>query len=350
MDDQLKLKRYFSRAHISKSQIILLLFPIWIMLYYFKDLLSGWLVYKVLSLPQGTLFSKSLAFFILTTTKIFLLLALIIFLMAVIRTWLPVEKIRKKLLSMSSITANTAASLFGVVSPFCSCSAIPMFISFLESGIPLGITFSFLIASPLVNEIILAMLFSLFGWKTALIYMAAGLVIAIISGYFIDRLNLERFLPEWIMELRSGKRPQNTYNTIDDRISAGFRSVRKIISGTWIYIIIGILAGSLIHGYLPENLITRLLSGESWYTMPLVVVTGIPLYACSAAIAPVAFALVDKGASLGIALAFMMAVAGLSLPEFIMLKKVLSLRLTLIFAGIVFTGILIVGYFFSWIL
>ncbi len=197
-----------------------------------------------------------------------------------------------------------------------------MFISFLEAGIPLGITFSFLIASPLINEIILVMLFSLFGWKVAVIYMIAGLSIAIISGFIIDRLNLEKHLPMWLLTFRNERKPEIPAKSLNDRINVSLGSVKEVLSRTWIYIILGILIGSVIHGYVPDTFIYELTSSNKWFSLPLVVLTGIPLYSCSAAVAPVAFALVAKGMPLGTALAFIMAVAGLSLPEFIMLRKV----------------------------
>jgi hypothetical protein len=338
------------RPGITNLQIVLLLLPVWLVLFWFKVDVSQWIVFDLLSLQSSATLPQSLAFFISTLLKIFLLLILIIFLMALIRTWIPVEKIRDKLTGMPPLLSNAAAGALGVVSPFCSCSAIPVFISFLESGIPLGITFSFLIASPLVNEIILTMLFSLFGWKTALIYLVAGLIIAIIAGFIIDRLKLEKHLPLWILEFRSRKKSENTFLKFDERLQVAVRNLKNVLSRTWLYIVIGIAIGSFIHGFVPEDFIAKTLSSDKWYTLPLVVLTGIPLYACSAAVAPIAFTLVDKGLPLGIALAFIMSVAGLSLPEFVMLKKVLSLRLILIFVGTVFTGILIVGYFFNWIL
>lgn len=339
-----------SSLSFSRLQSVLLLSPVWLILFYFKDVISSWLVYNLFSLPVGKVLPEALAFFVLTILKIFLLLILIIFIMALLRTWLPVEKIKEKLSVMSPFGAYLSAGVFGVFSPFCSCSAVPLFISFLESGIPLGITFSFLIASPLVNEIILTMLFSLFGWKTALMYLIAGLVIAISAGFIIDRMKLEKYLPSWILEFRSGSGSESAFLKFDDRLRDAFRNVKDVLSRTWLYIIIGIAIGSFIHGFVPEDFISQTLSSDRWYTLPMVVLTGIPLYACSAAVAPVAFTLVDKGLPLGIALAFIMSVAGLSLPEFVMLKKVLSLKLILIFAGIVFTGILIVGYVFNWVL
>jgi uncharacterized protein len=307
------------------------------------------MVYQV-SFAQGERLSNALVFFITTFLKISLLLILVIFIMALIRSWVPVTKIRNRLKSMSLLPGNALAGLFGILTPFCSCSAIPLFIGFLESGIPLGITFSFLIAAPLVNEVILIMLAGLFGFKIAIIYMVAGLLVAILSGFIIDRLQLEKYLPDWLLTFRKEKQIQPAEMNLDTRITNAFKAVREVLSRIWIYVLAGIVIGAAIHGYVPDAWMSKVLSKDNWYAMPLAVIAGIPLYACSASVAPIAFALVDKGMPLGTALAFMMAVAGLSLPEFVMLKKVLSLRLVLIFIGIVTAGILLVGYLFNWLL
>jgi len=327
--------------------IALLLFPCWLMLFYFKESLAQWLVYNLFSFDGGEKFLQSLVFFISTLLKISLLLVLVIFLISLARSWVPMDKIRNRLKSMPSVPAHFLAGLFGVITPFCSCSAVPLFIGFLETGIPLGITFSFLIASPLVNEIIIIMLAGLFGLKVAIVYLLAGITVAVVSGYIIGKLQLERYLPDWLLNFRNVKIPPPVPISLDTRILHAYKTVQEVVSRTWMYILAGIIVGAAIHGYVPDDLLNRILGKENWYAMPLAVLTGIPLYACSASVAPIAFALADKGMPLGTSLAFIMAVAGLSLPEFIMLKKVLSLRLMLIFIGIVFTGILLVGYFFN---
>jgi uncharacterized membrane protein YraQ (UPF0718 family) len=222
-----------------------------------------------------------------------------------------------------------------------------MFIGFLETGVPLGITFSFLIASPLANEVIIIMLAGLFGFKVALVYMLAGLILATTAGFIIGRLSLEKYLPEWLLTFRNEKSPQPLKVSLDTRISNAFMAVREVISRIWPYVLAGIVIGAIIHGFVPDAFLGKVLGKDTWYAMPLAVLTGIPLYACSASVAPVAFALVDKGLPLGTALAFIMAVAGLSLPEFVMLKKVLSLRLIVIFIAIVFIGIILIGYLFN---
>jgi len=293
--------------------------------------------------------ATTLAFFIATLLKIFLLLGLIVFVMSLVRSFVPSTKIKDRLRSMPPLQANVYAGILGIFTPFCSCSAVPLFIGFLETGIPLGITFTFLIASPLINEIILTMLAGLFGIKTALIYLLGGFVIAVGSGMLIDKLGMEKHLPEWLLQFRS-ERPQPAPKMdLNTRFSEAFRSVYSILSRNWLYVLAGVTIGAAIHGYVPDSL-TRFLGSERFFAVPLAVLTGIPLYACSAAVAPVAFALVDKGLPLGTALAFIMAVAGLSLPELIMLRKVLSFKLIIVFIGVLFTGILIMGYLFNWIL
>ena len=329
---------------------IMPIIPVWLLLFYFKDKISGFLIYNLFSMPEGGKLSLTLTFFITTFLKIYLLLIFVIFVMGMVRTFFPVQKTRKKLMDLPELPATAMAGLFGVLTPFCSCSAVPLFISFLETGVPLGMTFSFLIASPLVNEVIIVMLAGLFGLKIALIYAIAGLFVAITSGYIIGRLRLEKYLPEWMLNFRNEKQVKSSGFSIDSVISGGITAVVDVISRTWAYILAGVIIGAAIHGYVPENWLSQILNSDKWYSLPLAVLTGIPLYACSASIAPVAFTLVDKGMPLGTALAFIMAVAGLSLPEFIMLKKVLSTRLIAVFAGIVFTGILLVGYLFNWLL
>jgi uncharacterized protein len=326
---------------------ILPVVPVWLLLFYFRDQISKWLVYTVPGLSHELKLSGLLMFFISTFLKIFLLMILVVFLMSLVRTWIPAHAVRKKLMSMHPFTASVVAGVFGVFTPFCSCSAIPVFISFLETGVPLGITFSFLIAAPLVNELIMVMLAGLFGMKVAMIYLTAGLLIAILSGYVIGIMQLEKYLPAWLLEFRASRAPAKTALTTDDRIKEALSSLREVLSRTWIYIIAGVMAGSLIHGYVPETFLSGLVNRNAWYTLPAAVITGIPLYSCSASVAPIAFALADKGMPLGTALAFIMAVSGLSLPEFVMLKRVLSLRLVLIFILVVFTGILMMGYIFN---
>lgn len=328
----------------------MLLLPFWLLLFYFRERITGFIITDVFSLAAGSRFTQTLSFFISTFLKIFLLLTMFIFIMALVRTFFPVKMVRKKLSKTPLFPAHILSGIFGILTPFCSCSAVPMFISFLEAGIPLGMTFTFLVASPLANEIIIIMLGGLFGIRIAIIYALTGLTIAIISGLFIHRLQLERFLPEWLLNFNNINRPAVEERQLNKRLSVAFETVSDVLSRTWIYILTGIVIGAVIHGYVPEGLLSTLTSGNKWYSIPLAVLSGVPLYACSASVAPVAFAMVDKGLSLGTALAFVMAVAGLSLPEYIMLKKVLNMRLLLIFTGIIFASIVLVGFLFNWLL
>jgi uncharacterized membrane protein YraQ (UPF0718 family) len=333
-----------------KIQTVLLILPFWLLMFYFKDTIARFMVFNLFSLPASGRLGQSLSFFISTLLKIYLLLIFFIFIMALVRSWFPVEKTRERLRALPVFPATLMAGILGVVTPFCSCSAVPLFISFLESGFPLGLTFTFLIASPLVNEIVIIMLAGLFGIRIAILYTLAGLFVAIAAGLLIDRLKLEKFLPEWLLNFHSRTRFKTSRITLEFRIDVAFGTVRDVIRRIWIYVLAGIMIGAAIHGYVPESWLARSMTGNHWFALPMALIAGIPLYACSASVAPIAFALVDKGLPLGVALVFVMAVAGLSLPELIMLRKVLTMRLLITFAGIVFTGILMVGTVFYWLL
>lgn len=237
--------------------------------------------------------------------------------------------------------------MLGIVTPFCSCSAVPLFIGFVETGIPLGVTFSFLIAAPMINEVAVVLLFGLFGWKTALLYVSTGLLISITAGYVIGKLNVERYVEDWVYTIKGQEIAQAHEPLFDDRIKAGFTAVRDIVSKVWIYILVGIAVGAGVHGYVPENFMASIMGKSTWWAVPLSVLIGVPLYSNAAGIIPIVHALLEKGASLGTALAFMMSVIGLSLPETIILRKVLKLPLISIFVGVVAVGIIIVGYVFN---
>lgn len=240
------------------------------------------------------------------------------------------------------------AACLGIVTPFCSCSAVPLFIGFVQAGVPLGVTFSFLISAPMVNEVALTLLFGLFGWKTALLYMSLGLVVAIVSGWVIGRLKMENYLEDWVRDI-----PHTTASvdddalTLEDRILCGFSAVRDIVGKVWPYILVGIAIGAGIHGYVPEDFMASFMGKDTWWAVPLAVVIGIPMYTNAAGVIPIVQALLAKGAALGTVLAFMMSVIGLSLPETIILRKVLKLRLIAVFVSVVACGILLVGYFFN---
>jgi len=279
------------------------------------------------------------------------LLIMIIFVMGVVRSFFSPEKTRKALEGKPLFAGNILAGLLGIVTPFCSCSAIPLFLGFVETGIPLGVTFSFLIAAPLINEVAVISLIGLFGWKTGLIYIISGLVIAIISGWIIGRLKLEKWVQDWVLKTRFGNAPTlEPKQNLENRIKTGFDAVTDILSKIWIYLIVGIAAGALVHGYVPNDFFSSVLNKSTWYTVPLAVLVGTPFYSCTAGAVPVAFSLIEKGVPMGTALAFMMSVIGISLPELIILKKVLKLPLILTFVGVLAVGIMMVGYLFNLVL
>jgi hypothetical protein len=293
-------------------------------------------------------YARSIEFFIFEVPKVLMLLTLIVFVMGIIRTYFSPEKTRALLEKKSLFLGNILASVLGIFTPFCSCSAVPLFIGFVEAGIPLGVTLSFLIAAPMINEVAVILLFGMFGWQTAVIYVSTGLFIAILSGYVIGKLKLERFVEEWVYEIKSNKQGfEEGKITFPDRIESGYIALKDIVGKVWIYIIIGVGVGSLAHGYVPEDFMAGLMGKSAWWSVPLSVLIGIPLYSNAAGIIPIVSVLIEKGASLGTALAFMMAVIGLSLPEAIILKKVLKLPMIFIFFGIVGAGIMIVGYIFN---
>jgi hypothetical protein len=277
-----------------------------------------------------------------------MLLTLVVFGMGVVRSFFSPEKTRALLAGKREGVGNVLAASLGIVTPFCSCSAVPLFIGFVSAGVPLGVTFSFLISAPMVNEVALGLLFGLVGWKVALTYLAFGLAIAIVSGWIIGRLHLEHWLEEWVRNLRAdaAELPQEELSVVD-RIKAGIDAVKEIVGKVWPWIIAGIAAGAFIHGYVPSDLLASIMGRDIWWSVPAAVLLGIPMYSNAAGIIPVVEALITKGAALGTVLAFMMSVIALSLPEIIILRKVLTIRLIAVFVGVVGTGILAVGFIFN---
>ena len=322
----------------------------WFVIYFNLERLSASLnnISGLSSIKDG--YARSIEFFIFEVPKVLMLLTLIVFVMGIIRTYFSPEKTRTLLEKKSLFLGNILASVLGIFTPFCSCSAVPLFIGFVEAGIPLGVTLSFLIAAPMINEVAVILLFGMFGWQTAVIYVSTGLFIAILSGYVIGKLKLERFVEEWVYEIKSNKQGfEEGKITFQDRIESGYIALKDIVGKVWIYIIIGVGVGSLAHGYVPEDFMAGLMGKSVWWSVPLSVLIGIPLYSNAAGIIPIVSVLIEKGASLGTALAFMMAVIGLSLPEAIILKKVLKLPMIFIFFAIVGAGIMVVGYIFNFI-
>ena len=335
-----------------KNKILLLitLLVLWLLLYLNLSAITDFLVYSVLRMRKDNHLTDAIWFFIFEVPKVLLLLTLIVFGVGIVRSYFSPERTRKMLGGKSLFTGNVLASLLGIVTPFCSCSAIPLFLGFVESGVPLGVTFSFLIAAPMINEVALVLLFGLFGWKTALLYMSTGLLIAMLSGYIIGRLKLERYVEPWVYEVKAGQLEiAEEKVSFADRINSGIDAVKEIVAKVWIYIVIGIAVGAGIHGYVPENFMASMMGKSAWWSVPAAVILGIPMYSNAAGIIPIVQALLEKGASLGTVLAFMMSVIGLSLPETIILKKVLKIQLIGIFIGVVGVGIVIVGYLFNFI-
>lgn len=301
-----------------------------------------------LPLEKGSQLEGAIAFFAYDAPKVLMLLALVVFLMGVVRSFFSAERTRALLTGKREGIGNVAAAGLGILTPFCSCSAVPLFIGFVSAGIPLGVTFSFLIAAPMINEVALGLLFALVGWQIALAYLGFGLVIAIVAGWVIGRLHLEHWLQSWVREVRAGAidLPPETI-TIADRLRAGLEAVKDIVGKVWLWVLAGIAVGAWIHGYAPEDLLTSIMGRGAWWSVPLAVVIGIPMYSNAAGIIPVVEALLAKGAALGTVLAFMMSVIALSLPEMIILRKVLTTKLIAVFVAVVGFGILAVGYLFN---
>lgn len=327
----------------------LLLLPLWYLLYRNLQWLADKLVYDVFGLGEGLHLTETVRFFVYEVPKVLLLLTLIIFVVGIIRSYFSPERTRKALEGKSLFTGNVMAASLGIVTPFCSCSAIPLFLGFIESGIPLGVTFSFLIAAPMINEVAVVLLFGLFGWKTALIYVLTGLVIAITAGWVIGRLHLEKWVEPWVYEIKAGTLPEEEKHSFSTRVLMGFEAVKEIVGKVWLYVIMGIAVGAGVHGYVPQDFMASFMGKSAWYSVPLSVIIGIPLYSNAAGIIPIVSALIEKGAALGTALAFMMSVIGLSLPEMIILRKVLRMPLIFTFIGVVGTGIIMVGFLFNYI-
>jgi uncharacterized membrane protein YraQ (UPF0718 family) len=308
---------------------------------------SDWIVASTEVDPNSRL-GEAIAFFAYDAPKVLMLLGIIVFGMGVVRSFFSPEKTRALLAGNREGVGNVLAAALGIVTPFCSCSAVPLFIGFVSAGVPLGVTFSFLISAPMVNEVALGLLFGLVGWKVALIYLLFGLCVAIVSGWIIGQLHLEHWLEEWVRNIRSGAvdLPDQKI-TVVDRLRAGVEAVKDIVGKVWPWMLGGIAAGAFIHGYVPGDLLAKIMGKGAWWSVPAAVVIGIPMYSNAAGIIPVVEALLAKGAALGTVLAFMMSVIALSLPEMIILRKVLTIRLIAVFVAVVGSGILAVGFLFN---
>jgi hypothetical protein len=319
----------------------------WLAIYIGLAPLSRWVTYTVLSLPLGSAIAAAVEFFVFEAPKVLLLLVAVVFGVGIVRSFFTPERTRRVLAGQRESVGNVLAALLGVVTPFCSCSAVPLFIGFVTTGVPLGVTFSFLVSAPMVNEVALVLLFGLFGWKVAAVYMGTGLAIAIASGWVIGRLRMERHVEPWVYETTSGGGDAGHVMDWPGRVRYGIDAVREIVGKVWPYVLAGIAVGAGIHGWVPTNFMASFMGKGAWWAVPLAVLIGVPMYSNAAGIIPIVAALLEKGAALGTVLAFMMAVIGLSLPETIILRKVLRPRLIATFIGVVATGILIVGYVFN---
>ena len=316
---------------------------------------ADWLIYTVFEIGVETKLGTALNFFVYDTIKILILLFFIVFLMGIVNAYFPVEKLKnylntKKLYGLEYFFS----SVFGAVTPFCSCSSVPLFIGFVQGGIPLGVTFSFLITSPLVNEVAIAMFLGMFGIKATLIYAVSGIILGAVGGWILGKFNLEHLLSDWVKQILENKIQHQSY---DEEKQTFYQRLPEITRGAWsivkdviLYVIIGIAIGAAMHGYVPENFFSQYLGGGEWWTVPLAVIVAVPMYANAAGIVPVIEVFVAKGVPLGTAIAFMMATVGLSIPEATLLKKVMSIKLIAIFFGVITLCIIISGYLFNIIL
>ena len=330
--------------------VVVLLGSIWVVIYLNLQAIADWTTYSLLDMSEDSHIGQSLNFFIYDTPKLLLLLSGMIFLITFLQTFINTEKVRAAVEKRGEGVGNVMASLFGAITPFCSCSSVPLFIGFVQAGIPLGITFSFLITSPLMNEVAFVLLLGLFGWKIDLLYLASGITIGIVSGIILGRLKLERHVEGFVYDVK----PQANLHTVlqeklswVDRFERAAESTRDIVGKVWMFVIVGIAIGAFIHGFVPEDALTSIMGKDAWWSVPLSVLLGIPLYSNAAGIIPVVSAMLEKGASLGTVLAFMMSVVALSVPEMVILRRVLKPRLIAIFIVVVGASIILTGYLFN---
>jgi len=336
---------------IKMAAIGVVIFTLWYGIYSQLANVSKLFTFDLLGLLPGSHLGDAVQFFTYAAPKVLMLLVIVVFGVGVLRSFFTPARTKKILAGKSEAVGNVLAAFLGIVTPFCSCSAVPLFIGFVATGVPLGVTFSFLIAAPMVNEIAVVLLYGLIGWKVAALYMATGLFIAILSGWVIGRLKMEKYIEDWVTLVQDDPTQNGSETkTLYDRISYGWQSVKDILGKVWLYVAIGIGIGAVIHGYVPENFMASLMGKSAWWSVPAAVVIGIPMYTNAAGIIPIVEALLGKGAALGTVLAFMMSVIALSLPEMIILRKVLKPRLIAVFVAVVGLGILFTGYFFNMVI
>lgn len=345
-EEQIQQNRGMSQPTRFVLAFVILAF--WVVLY--RQLLpfSRFFTYEILGLAKDSHLGASIEFFFYDTPKVLMLLTLVVYGVGIIRTFFTPEKTRSILAGRRESVGNVLGALLGIVTPFCSCSAVPLFIGFVTTGVPLGVTFSFLISAPMVNEIALVLLYGLLGWKVAALYLGTGLLVAIVAGWVIGRLGMENHIEQWVRDMRAnGSQIPEERLSWPDRFSRGWLAVKDIVGKVWIYVVAGIAVGAGIHGYVPEGALAAIMGKDAWWSVPLAVVIGVPMYSNAAGIVPVVHALLEKGAALGTVLAFMMSVIALSLPEMVILRKVLMPRLIGVFIAVVAAGIMLVGYLFN---
>jgi uncharacterized protein len=339
------------RRTLRQALLLVLVGAAWGLVYSRLAAVASWLTSAGLGLSPHDPLGSAVEFFLYEAPKVLMLLTLVVFGVGIVRSFFTPERTRRVLAGKREGVGSVLAALLGVVTPFCSCSAVPLFIGFVTTGVPLGVTFSFLVSAPMVNEIALALLFGLFGWKIAALYAGTGLAIAVVSGLVIGRLHLESWVEPWVYRVKAGAgEPTQEALTWSGRVAAGREAVRDIVGRVWPYVLGGIAVGAGIHGYVPQDFMASFMGRDAWWSVPLAVLIGIPLYSNAAGIIPIVQALLGKGAALGTVLAFMMSVIALSLPEMVILRKVLTVRLIAVFVTVVGTGILVVGYLFNFVL
>jgi uncharacterized protein len=322
---------------------------LWLVAWFLALPLSAWVTFDLLGMDPASQLGQAVAFFLYDVPKVLLLLTGIVTLVSFLRSYVSPVRVKEALAGRNAVVGTVAAALFGIITPFCSCSAVPLFIGFLEAGVPLGVTFAFLVSSPMVNEVAIVLLWGLVGPQLTIAYMLAGLVVAIAAGLLIGRLGLERYVEDYVWKIRAGAPVREIPPTIEERLREAWQSTRDIVGRVWPYILVGIGIGALIHGFVPEELVVQIGGSGNPLAVPALVALGVPLYANAAGTIPVIEALLGKGLPVGSALAFMMAITALSLPEMVILRKVMKPRLLAVFAGIVAAGIVAIGYLFNWL-
>jgi uncharacterized membrane protein YraQ (UPF0718 family) len=337
------------RLHVPLWLTVLAGTVLWLFLWFINLPLSLWLTFEVLGLDPASQLGQAVAFFLYDVPKVMLLLTGVVTLVSFLRSFVAPERVRSALAGRHALVGTVAAAGFGIITPFCSCSAVPLFIGFVEAGVPLGVTFAFLVASPMVNEIAIVLLWGLFGPQVTIAYMVAGLAVAITAGLVIGRLNMERYVEDYVWQVRVGGVAVDFKPTMGDRVRDAWRSTVDIVGRVWPYVVVGIAVGALIHGFVPTELVVAIGGEDNPLAVPALVALGVPLYSNAAGTIPIVDALVGKGLPIGSALAFMMAVTALSFPEMVILRKVLKPRLLATFVAIVAAGIIVIGYLFNWL-